>query len=142
MSHQQASAYPNGSQKTVQSNPKVVIKAKRRTFTATYKLRILAEADQCSQNGQVGALLRREGLYSSHLATWRRQRTRGQLQGLTPRKRGRKKDEQAVEMSELRQENEQLRAQLTQAELIITAQKKLAQALKKIVTKNRGRKSS
>lgn len=137
MSQQQSHLYPNGSQATVQSNPEVVVKAKRRTFTAVYKLRILEEADQ---SGQVGALLRREGLYSSHLVTWRRQRAAGQLQGLTPRKRGRKKDEQAAEMSALRQENEQLRGQLAQAELIISAQKKLAQALKQVVTQNKGEK--
>jgi len=137
MSQQQSHPYPNGSQTTVQSNPEVVVKAKRRTFTAAYKLRILEEADQ---SGQVGALLRREGLYSSHLATWRRQRAAGQLRGLAPRKRGRKKDEQAAGMSALRQENEQLRGQLAQAELIITAQKKLAQALKQVVTQNKGEK--
>jgi len=137
MSQQQSQPYPNGSQATVQSNPEVVVKAKRRTFTAAYKLRILEEADQ---SGQVGALLRREGLYSSHLATWRRQRAAGQLQGLAPRKRGRKKDKQAAEMSALRQENEQLRGQLAQAELIISAQKKLAQALKQVVTQNKGEK--
>ncbi len=137
MSQQQSHPYPNGSQMGVGSNPEVVVKAKRRTFTAVYKLRILEEADQ---TGQVGALLRREGLYSSHLTTWRRQRAAGQLQGLAPRKRGRKKDEQAAEISALRQENEQLRGQLAQAELIITAQKKLAQALKQVVTQNKGEK--
>jgi len=148
MSQQQAHPYSNGPQTAVKSNPEVVVKARRRTFTAAYKLRILKEADQNHQFGQVGALLRREGLYSSHLTTlrqaqcrlWRRQQAAGQLQGLAPRKRGRKKDEQAAEMSALRQENEQLRGQLAQAELIITAQKKLAQALKRVVTQNRDKK--
>ena len=67
----------------------VLPKPKRRTFTAAYKLCLLHEADQCTQPGAVGALLRREGLYSSHLATWRRQREQGRLQGLSAQKRGR-----------------------------------------------------
>ena len=110
-------------------DPEVVARAKRRTFTAAYKLRILEEVDKCDQPGQIGALLRREGLYSSHLSTWRRQRRQGQLQGLTPKKRGRKADPQAAEMTALRKENEQLRARLEQAELIIDVQKKLSRAL-------------
>src|SRR5512135_3796031 len=75
----------------------VVVKPKRRQFTAEYKRRILQEAEACAQPGEVGALLRREGLYSSHLTTWRHQRQRGELQGLTPAKRGRKTDPQAAE---------------------------------------------
>lgn len=126
-------SYANGTPVMDRVDPEVVARAKRRTFTAAYKLRILEEADDCQQTGQIGALLRREGLYSSHLTTWRRQRTTGQLQGLTPQKRGRKKDEQAAEIATLRQENERLQAQLTQAELIIKAQKKLAQALEQVV---------
>lgn len=110
-------------------DPEVVPRAKRRRFTAAYKLRILEEVDKCAQPGQIGALLRREGLYSSHLTTWRRQRRQGQLQGLTPKKRGRKADPQAAEMTALRKENEQLRARLEQAELIIDVQKKLSRAL-------------
>jgi transposase-like protein len=62
----------------------------RRRFTAEYKLRILREADRCTESGQLGALLRREGLYSSHLSTWRQQRDEGTLVGLTPKRRGRK----------------------------------------------------
>ena len=129
--------YANGSPTTGQVDPEVVPRAKRRTFTAAYKLRILEEADHYQKTGQIGVLLRREGLYSSHLTNWRRQRTTGQLQGLTPQKRGRKKDEQAAEVATLRQENERLQAQLAQAELIITAQKKLAQALEQIVRSKR-----
>jgi transposase-like protein len=71
-------------------DPEVVVKPKRRQFTAEYKRRILQEADACAQPGEIGALLRREGLYSSHLTTWRHQRQRGELQGLAPAKRGRK----------------------------------------------------
>ncbi len=68
----------------------VVAKAKRRKFSAKEKLRILDEADACAKTGQQGALLRREGLYSSHLSEWRRARERGELDALTPKKRGRK----------------------------------------------------
>jgi transposase-like protein len=110
-------------------DPEVVPRAKRRQFSAEYKLRILTEADQCSQRGEIGALLRREGLYSSHLTTWRKQRDRGQLQGLTPQKRGRKRDPQAAELARLQRENAQLRRRLEQAELIIDVQKKVAQML-------------
>ena len=110
-------------------DPEVSTKAKRRTFTAEYKRRILEEADGCTESGEIGALLRREGLYSSHLSGWRRQREAGELAGLRPKKRGRKKDEEAAELARLRRENERLRRQLDQAELIIAAQKKLAQAL-------------
>jgi transposase-like protein len=84
----------------------------------------LAEAEQCEQRGQIGPLLRREGLYSSHLTTWRRQRAAGQLSG-SPPQRGRQKNEQAAEIASLRRENERLQARLNQAELIITAQKNL-----------------
>jgi transposase-like protein len=112
------------------SDPEVVPKAKRRQFTAKYKLRILEEADHCTERGQIGELLRREGLYSSHLSKWRQQRARGQLQGLTPKKRGRKgQDPSIAELALLRRENERLRAQLEQAEIIIDVQKKLARLL-------------
>lgn len=110
-------------------NPEVVPRAKRRSFTVAYKLWVLEEADKCYKPGQIGALLRREGLYSSHLTSWRRQRKAGELAGLTSKKRGRKRDEEAAEMTKLRKENEGLRRQLQQAELIIDAQKKLSQAL-------------
>lgn len=110
-------------------DPEVVVKPKRRQFTAEYKRRILQEADACTQSGEIGALLRREGLYSSHLNTWRQQRQRGELQGLAPAKRGRKSDPQAVELARLQRENAQLQAQLERAELIIDVQKKLSQLL-------------
>jgi len=111
-------------------DPEVVPRAKRRRYTAEYKLRIVEEADNCSKPGEVGALLRREGLYSSHLSKWRRQRAEGQLQALAERKRGRKAQEQQVkEMEELRRENAQLQVRLTQAELIIEVQKKVSQLL-------------
>ena len=122
-----------GKIKENQPDPEVPVNPKRRLFTAAYKVRILEEADQCEQHGGIGELLRREGLYSSHLTTWRRQRTAGQLQALSPQKRGPKKDEQAAELATLRRENERLRAHLLQAELIITAQKKLSQALETVL---------
>ena len=111
-------------------DPEVVPTAKRRKFTAEYKLRILDEADGCTEPGQIGALLRREGLYSSHLTTWRRQRERGIFEALAPKKRGRKnKDELEKELSNLQRENEQLQERLEQAEAIIDVQKKLSRLL-------------
>jgi transposase-like protein len=106
------------------------VRAKRRTFTAAEKLRILREAERCPK-GELGALLRREGVYSSHLTHWRRERERNQLTGLTPRKRGPAKrvDEQAQRLAELEHENTCLQAKLGKAELIIDAQKKLLQVL-------------
>jgi len=111
-------------------DPEVVPKAKRRKFSAEYKRRILEEADNCTEPGQIGALLRREGLYSSHLSTWRRQRDRGLVQALGPKKRGRKRrDELEREVVRLQRENERLQASLEQAETIIEVQKKLSRLL-------------
>ena len=111
---------------TQRLDTEVVAKAVRRRFSAEYKLRILEEAEACS-SGEIGALLRREGLYSSHLTTWRRQREAGQLAGLAPKKRGPKPNPEAEELKRLRKENERLQVRLQQAEAIIEAQKKLAQ---------------
>jgi transposase-like protein len=111
-------------------DPEVVPQAKRRRFTAQYKLRILEEADRCTERGQIGELLRREGLYSSYLSKWREQRARGQLHGLASKKRGRPAEAPAAaELARLRRENERLRVQLEQAEVIIDVQKKLAELL-------------
>ena len=108
----------------------MVPKAKRRQFTAKYKLRIVREADACTEPGQIGSLLRREGLYSSYLSKWRRQREEGQLQALSSKKRGRKPEDPSVEeLAQLQRENERLRARLEQAEIIIDVQKKLSQLL-------------
>jgi len=110
-------------------DPEVVPKAKRRQFTAEYKLRIVREAD-AGTPGQIGSLLRREGLYSSYLSTWRRQREEGQLQALSSKKRGRKgQDPSAEELAQLQRENGRLRARLEQAEIIIDIQKKLSKLL-------------
>jgi len=109
------------------ADPEVVAVAKRRRLTAGYKLRILTEADECSGSGEIGALLRREGLYSSHLSRWRKEREQGQLEGLAGRKQGRKsKSDLEKEMVGMRQENERLKARLEQAETIIEIQKKLS----------------
>ena len=113
-------------------NPEVVAAAKRRTFTAEYKLRILAEADAAaSQPGAIGALQRREGLYSSHLVTWRRERQVGILKGLTPHKRGPKpkRNPQDEEMQKLRRENQRLTEELRKAEIVIDVQKKVGALL-------------
>jgi transposase len=114
-------------------SPEVPEKPVRRRFTADYKLRILAEADACSEPGMLGELLRREGLYSSHLTTWRKQRDEGALAGLAPKRRGRKakpKNPLADENEQLRGENRRLKEQLRQAELIIDVQKKVSEMLK------------
>lgn len=113
-------------------NPEVVADAKRRTFTAEYKLRILAEADAAaSQPGAIGALQRREGLYSSHLVTWRRERQAGILKGLTPHKRGpkSKRNPQEAEMQKLRRENQRLTEELRKAAIVIDVQKKVGALL-------------
>jgi transposase-like protein len=117
------------SNKTQLPDPEVIPQAKRRRFSAEYKLRILEEVDACTEPGQIGALLRREGLYSSHLTTWRRQRAQGQLAGLSPKRRGRKSSvDQALtqELDALKRENQHLQSRLQQAETIIEVQKKLS----------------
>ena len=119
----------NGRQPAEVPDPEVVAQAKRRRFTVEYKLRVLEEVEQCQEAGAIGALLRREGLYSSHLTNWRRQRAADQLQGLRPKKRGRKPDPQAAELARLQRENERLKARLGQAETIIEVQKKLYRLL-------------
>lgn len=109
-------------------DPEVSEAVRRRRFSASYKLRVLREADACSSTkGELGALLRREGLYSSHLTHWRRQRDRGELDALQPRRRGRPPTDPAVkELARLRHENERLSQQLATAETIIEIQKKVA----------------
>jgi transposase len=108
------------------TDTEVIPKAARRRFSAEYKRRILQEASACAP-GEIGALLRREGLYSSHLTFWRRQQATGELVGLTAKKRGPKVDAHANELARLKRENERLQVKLQQAEAIISAQKKLAE---------------
>jgi len=105
-------------------------KAVRRRFTAEYKRRILKEAEACKDQGRLGALLRREGLYSSNLITWRRQAERGTLEALSPKKRGpkeKKLDPSLCRIAELEKAKQKLEHKLRQAELIIAAQKKIAE---------------
>jgi transposase-like protein len=107
-------------------DPEVVAEAKRRTFTPEYKQRIVTEADAAAaQPGGIGALLRRDGLYSSHLVTWRGERQAGVLKGSTPQKRGPKSKRNAKEdeMQKLRRENQRLTEQLRKAEIVIDVQK-------------------
>lgn len=131
----------NGSSATYARDPEVVQRAQRRQFSVSDKLRILREADECDEPGQIGALLRREGIYSSYLTQWRRERENGQLQSMTAHKRGRPRDEEGAALSSLAQENAALKARLVQAELIIAAQKKLAQILEQTLTPPKGPRS-
>ncbi len=113
-------------------DPEVVPTAKRRRFTRQEKMRILKEADACTEPGELGALLRREGIYSSYLSRWRRARDRGELQALSPKRRGPKSAADSgltKELAKLRRENERLRGRLAQAEAIMEAQKKLSELL-------------
>ena len=115
---------------SVVPDPEVPEKAVRRRFTADYKRRILLEAGACKDSGKIGALLRREGLYSSNLVTWRRQAEQGTLAALSPKKRGpkeKKPDPSVRRIAELERETQKLQHKLRQAELIIAAQKKIAE---------------
>jgi len=114
------------------SDPEVSDKAIRRRFTAEYKSRILREAESCKEQGRLGALLRREGLYSSNLINWRRQAQKGTLEALSPKKRGpkeKKPDPSLLRITELEKTTKKLENKLRQAEFIIAAQKKIAEIL-------------
>ena len=126
------------------ADPEVPEKAVRRRFTAEYKRRILKEVDVCTEPGQRGRLLRREGLYSSNVITWRRQAERGTLDALSPRRRGPKvqrPDPSVRRIAELEKENQKLKAKLHQAALIIEAQKKMAELLQTL-SDQKGEKDS
>jgi transposase-like protein len=129
MSHDPLLPPGNGKLALTVPDPEVTPKAKRRTFPAEYKLRILDQASACRTPGERGALLRREGLYSSHLTHWRRELREGALAGLKPKKRGPKSDPLAVENANLRREIARLQTKLERAETIIEVQKKLSQLL-------------
>lgn len=110
----------------------VLAQAERRRFTVEYKRRILQEADSCSKPGELGALLRREGLYSSHLASWRAARARGELTGLSSKKRGPKAravHPDAKRILQLERENRRLRVRAERAEALVELQKKVAALL-------------
>ena len=111
-------------------NPEVAGKAQRRRFTKAYKLDILSQIEACSAVGQIGALLRREGLYSSHLTNWRLQRSQGLLDNSATKKRAAKPAKhQAARVTQLERENARLKARLRQAELILDIQKKASEIL-------------
>jgi len=113
-------------------DPEVEEKARRRRFTAAYKLKIVREADRCTERGQLGALLRREGLYYSNLQTWRKARERGEYDALSEKKRGRKakaKNPLSKENIQLKHEIERLKVELKKARIIIDVQKKISDLL-------------
>lgn len=114
-------------------SPEVPAQARRRTFTAAFKLRLLREVEARQAAGQeIGSVLRRERLYSSTISEWRAARERGELEGLEPQKRGPKPEpdrEARAEVERLRRENERLQKRLEQAELIIEVQKKVSRLL-------------
>ena len=112
-------------------NPEVLARAKRRTYTGEYKQKVLAEADAARGSGEIGAVLRRHGLYSSHLTKWRQERKSGILEGLAPQKRGPKSKASPLtaENEKLRRDNERLTERLRKAEIVIDVQKKVATLL-------------
>lgn len=129
-------ASPAGSKSVSSQNgipdPEVSAKATCRRFTAAYKLKILGEVDRCTKPGEVGALLRREGLYSSLLSSWRRQRDAGQIDGLAGKKPGRggaAREKLTAEVKHLRRENRRLEGKLRKAEVVIDIQKKASELL-------------
>jgi transposase-like protein len=119
----------NGKYELETQDPEVEPRAVRRHYTAEYKLRILEEIDHATEPGEIGAILRREGLYSQIISKWRQQRAQGGLDGLQPQKRGPKVNPEASEIARLKCENQRLRQKLKKAELIIEVQKKVSQML-------------
>lgn len=110
----------------------VPAKSRRRRFTAEYKQRILREAERCTKPGEVGALLRREGLYSSHLAAWKAARAQGERSGLESKRRGTKpraRDGQAERVAALEREVARWKGRAERAELLVDLQKKVSQIL-------------
>jgi len=120
---------PMTTSRATDPDPEVPAKSQRRRFSAEYRLRILKQADACKKPGDVGALLRREGLYSSHLTHWRQQRARGALAGMRARKRGPKAQPRDPRVKQLEAEPRRLQRKLQRAETIITLQKKVAEIL-------------
>ena len=130
INHQMSEEKPVSTVET--PDPQVKQKPTRRAFTTAYKLSILDQADQCQGTGEIGALLRREGLYSSHLSTWRRLRREGTLQALTSKKHGPKptlSPAERRELEQLRRRNAKLEHELEKAHTIIDVQKKLSSIL-------------
>src|SRR5271169_4405859 len=112
-------------------NPEVLALAKRRTYTGEYKQQVLSAADAARGSGEIGAVLRRHGLYPSHLTKWRQERKSGILEGLAPQKRGPKSKSNPLtaENQKLRRDNERLTDRLRKAEIVIDVQKKVAMLL-------------
>ena len=125
------SANPEGGRAAPRPNPEVLARAKRRTYTGEYKQKVLAEADAARGSGEIGAVLRRHGLYSSHLTKWRQERESGVLEGLAPQKRGPKSkvNPLTAENQKLRRDNDRLTDRLRKAEIVIDVQKKVAMLL-------------
>jgi transposase len=131
-SEPERSGAPKNDARSTSPSSEVSERPERRRFTAAYKLAVVQEADRCAEPGQIGALLRREGLYSSHLGKWRQLRDQGALHGLSSRKRGPKpapQNPQANEMKRLQKENARLQKKLAKAEMVIDFQKKVAALL-------------
>jgi transposase-like protein len=132
-SEPERSGAPNDGARPAPPSTEVTERPIRRQFTAAYKLSIVQEADRCTEFGQIGAMLRREGLYHSHLDKWRKLRASGDLESLTPRKRGPKSvapNLLSKEIEQLRRENAKLEKKLKKAQLVIEFQKKVAALLK------------
>lgn len=129
MAQEQIDVRRDGQSVARMPDPEVRPKGKHRRYPAAYKKRILDEAAACRHPGEVGALLRREGLYSSLLCKWRQQQTQGALVALAPKRRGPKPDPQAEEIARLQRENARLQERLKKAETIIEVQKKISQLL-------------
>jgi transposase-like protein len=113
-------------------DPEVVERPARRRFSAEYKRRILREADRCTKKGEIGALLRREGLYASHLTVWRRAREKGEIGALSPKKRGRKvapPNPLAAQVAKLEREKAALERKVKQVEILLDIQKKASELL-------------
>lgn len=114
-------------------DPELVERPRRRTFTAKYKLKVLREADACSEPGEIGALLRREGLYSSHLSAWRKQRDRGALKELS-KSRGRPKpDARDAQIAKLKRRAEQAETELAKARKVIEVQGNVSALLEELL---------
>jgi transposase len=126
-----ADTVPPDGREAPRPDPEVLARAKRRTYTGEYKQQVLAEAEAARGSGEVGAVLRRHGLYSSHLSKWRKERKTGILEGLAPQKRGPKSKANplTVENEKLRRDNERLADRLRKAEIVIDVQKKVAMLL-------------
>src|SRR6266705_3415139 len=120
---------PRGHDGPVPPDPEVPERPKRRRFTAEYKLAVLKEVEACKEPGEIGALLRREGLYSSHLVLWRRQRDQAAHTQLKSRKRGPKPKAQDPRVKQLERENARLQRRLRRVALLLDIQKKVGAIL-------------